>query len=464
MYTETSVKNIIEEKNLTLDNFCSKFKNVKVKGEIKALNTQGDYGLYWCKFSLFDKNNKLECINKSRFLKKDIQNNKVYELSGSVKNSKFGIQFEVYKMTIVEDELSEYDKLYSTCMKRNYFNNKKSIKLHEINSIVMLSKEGTQGYNDFVNQLNFNINIEVVPVRLEGEETAGDISKQINKINYRENRPNVIIILRGGGSTSDISKSFDKLELFESIRNSNIPVITAIGHTADSKEKLLITQISDLDFGTPTTAVNNINNEFKKYYTDIFNNFKYKYCSYISNKLEEINEYISSYYQKVIDKLKDKIMVEKKNLLNYEVFETSKKFVYVPENGRLVKYKLVKTDESIDMAEYNYIKSINNLDELRSDIKYDRIRALFVKIEKNIHKRDKELEIIQNSLYHEKIFDFNKDNMFKIKQILTFYLYQTENKDNHSINNNYEQLLELNNINIDETTDYDKYNNIYLSL
>ena len=55
------------------------------------------------------------------------------------------------------------------------------------------------------------------------------------------------MIIRGGGDTSGISNSFDTIELFDAIYSSKIPIITAIGHEADTGDKLLITNVSDYD-------------------------------------------------------------------------------------------------------------------------------------------------------------------------------------------------------------------------
>ena len=64
----------------------------------------------------------------------------------------------------------------------------------------------------------------------------------------------IIIIIRGGGSTTDISLSFDCISLFKCIKDSTVPIMTAIGHANDCDDQLLITQISDINYHTPTTA------------------------------------------------------------------------------------------------------------------------------------------------------------------------------------------------------------------
>ena len=79
---------------------------------------------------------------------------------------------------------------------------------------------------------------------------------------FQEEGVDVIIIIRGGGSTIDISNSFDRMDIFEIIKTSTIPIITAIGHEADKDDKLLITSISDYDYPTPTSASLELNKIF----------------------------------------------------------------------------------------------------------------------------------------------------------------------------------------------------------
>ena len=64
----------------------------------------------------------------------------------------------------------------------------------------------------------------------------------------------IIIISRGGGNTSSISEYWDQSVLFSKIRSSKVPIITALGHVEDKGDKLLITNVSDIDYGTPTGA------------------------------------------------------------------------------------------------------------------------------------------------------------------------------------------------------------------
>ena len=76
------------------------------------------------------------------------------------------------------------------------------------------------------------------------------IQSNMDKINNCKNY-DLVLICRGGGSTEDIKASFDHLELFDAMKNSKVPIITAIGHSDDD---LIIDMVSDYKFTTPTEA------------------------------------------------------------------------------------------------------------------------------------------------------------------------------------------------------------------
>ena len=107
-----------------------------------------------------------------------------------------------------------------------------------------------------------------------------------------------IIIIRGGGSTIDISNSFDKIELFNVIKQSRIPIITAIGHEADKDDKLLITNISDYDFPTPTRASLELNKIIVK---PIINKIK--------EKIDNVKEKYKELYNEIFEKIREKINI-----------------------------------------------------------------------------------------------------------------------------------------------------------
>ena len=92
-----------------------------------------------------------------------------------------------------------------------------------------------------------NIEIVIVPVRVQGEEATVDMVKAIDMIN-RELMVDVIVLTRGGGSLEDLW-AFNQEQLAFAIRSSHIPIVSAVGHEIDMT-------IADLaaDFRAPTPS------------------------------------------------------------------------------------------------------------------------------------------------------------------------------------------------------------------
>jgi len=92
-----------------------------------------------------------------------------------------------------------------------------------------------------------NMEIIVVPVRVQGEESTADMVEAMDWVN-RELNVDVIILTRGGGSIEDLW-AFNREELALAIRKSRIPVVSAVGHEIDFT-------IADLaaDFRAPTPS------------------------------------------------------------------------------------------------------------------------------------------------------------------------------------------------------------------
>jgi exodeoxyribonuclease VII large subunit len=92
-----------------------------------------------------------------------------------------------------------------------------------------------------------NLEITVVPVKVQGEGAAGEMVEALDLVN-RELDVDVIVLTRGGGSIEDLW-AFNQEELALAIRASRIPVVSAVGHEID------IT-ISDLaaDLRAPTPS------------------------------------------------------------------------------------------------------------------------------------------------------------------------------------------------------------------
>lgn len=91
--------------------------------------------------------------------------------------------------------------------------------------------------------------ILVAPVRVQGQEAAGEIAGTIHRLNNRTDI-DLIITGRGGGSKEDLW-AFNEEVVARAIYVSNIPVVSAVGHEPDVT---IADYVADLRASTPSNA------------------------------------------------------------------------------------------------------------------------------------------------------------------------------------------------------------------
>lgn len=98
-----------------------------------------------------------------------------------------------------------------------------------------------------------NIEITVLPVKVQGDEAAAEMIKALETAN-RELNVDVIVLTRGGGSMEDLW-AFNHEKLALAIRASRIPVVSAVGHEID----ITIADLAaDLRAPTPSAAAEHL--------------------------------------------------------------------------------------------------------------------------------------------------------------------------------------------------------------
>ncbi|MBW1769813.1 MAG: exodeoxyribonuclease VII large subunit [Deltaproteobacteria bacterium] len=94
-----------------------------------------------------------------------------------------------------------------------------------------------------------NVVIEIVPVRVQGEEAAEEIAEALYFLNEQDNAE-VIVVARGGGSLEDL-QAFNSELVARAIFSSHIPVVSAVGHETDFT---IADFTADLRAPTPSAA------------------------------------------------------------------------------------------------------------------------------------------------------------------------------------------------------------------
>ena len=95
-----------------------------------------------------------------------------------------------------------------------------------------------------------NVHILIHPVRVQGDQAAGEIAEAITYVNEHFPSLDVLIVGRGGGSLEDLW-SFNREIVARAIYDSRIPVISAVGHEIDYT---IADFVADLRAPTPSAA------------------------------------------------------------------------------------------------------------------------------------------------------------------------------------------------------------------
>jgi len=152
---------------------------------------------------------------------------------------------------------------------------------------------------DIINRRFYNIPIEIIPVKVQGNGSIPEIVSAfdiINKLAESDGSAEVVILARGGGSIEDLA-AFNSEEVARAIFASKIPVISAIGHETDYT---ISDFVADLRAPTPSAAaelVVPLKNELKNRCDEIFKNL----IARIYNNIERLNSILKEMNTRLVD-------------------------------------------------------------------------------------------------------------------------------------------------------------------
>lgn len=138
--------------------------------------------------------------------------------------------------------------------------------------------------------------IIVLPTLVQGNSAHKNISLQIDKAN-RDEICDLLILARGGGSLEDLLP-FSEEEVVYSIYNSEIPVVTGIGHEIDTS---LADLAADVRGATPSAAAEIVTEESQKLFMTI-TTLKRELLLSVQNKFTNIRSRLSMFSREQADR------------------------------------------------------------------------------------------------------------------------------------------------------------------
>ncbi len=265
LYLMKNLSNISEFTVSDLTNSIKKivegtFDLIKVSGEISQVKKHTSGHIY---FTLKDEDNSISGIcwrSTVPKLKVNIEEGSSVIILGRVTTytpqSKYQVivddveyQGEGNLLKILEDRKKKLAD-------EGLFDNKYKKILPKIpNRIGVITSESGSVLHDIVHRINDRYPIEIIlfSSRVQGDGTSDEIISGLDFFNNKQSDDllvDLIIIARGGGSLEDLMP-FNDEKLVRKIFESNIPVVSAIGHETDIT---LCDFVSDLRAPTPTAA------------------------------------------------------------------------------------------------------------------------------------------------------------------------------------------------------------------
>ena len=320
-----------------------------VKGEISNFKNHSSGHLY---FSLKDEGATIKCVmfkGQTLSLKFKPEDGMKVIISGYISAYERDGQYQLYcdfmQVDGVGDLYVQYEKLKERLEKEGLFDefNKKKLPLLPRTVAVITSPTGAV-IRDIINvslRRFPKANIKLFPASVQGEGAYRELVYQLNLINEKK-LADVIIIGRGGGSIEDLW-NFNSEELAYAIFESNIPVVSAVGHETDFT---ICDFVSDLRAPTPSAAAEVVFPELTEleYKISSFEKrLKLALVGNLENKKRQLKRLSESYYFKKPMELINKLKVR------LDILENT----------------LVKANDKCMIKRTNeYVKVINKLDAL----------------------------------------------------------------------------------------------------
>lgn len=382
------VFSVSELNRLVKDILHTNFSLIWIKGEISGFSSYSSGHWY---FKLKDKEAQVDCVmfsGKNHKVKWQPQNGdlvevqcqvSIYEANGkyqliidSLQKAGLGELFEKYLQ--LKNKLAQ-DGLFEDAVKKNIPNIPKRIG-------VITSPDGAV-LKDVITTLlrrNKTVSIIIYPSLVQGESAPEGISNAIKIANTRK-EVDSLIVCRGGGSIEDLW-SFNTEIVANAIFESDIPIISAVGHETDFT---IADFVADLRAATPTAA-----------------------AELISEGLQEIKETINFYSDKITRLLEDKInqAIIKIDFLEKRLVSPSQKIKNQKESLLSFNRRMdlnINTSLAIYEQKINYLKIQLLSPNVKIQDYFEKIQNLSKRFTVNMHTQIKtyesKMEFLEQNLY-----------------------------------------------------------------
>ena len=266
--------------------------NVWIQGEISSFTAHGSGHWY---FTIKDKKSALDCVmfkfdNINLLFEPKVGDELILNGNVSIYSPTGRYQFNVKHIEVSGEGalLRAFEELKRKLELEGLFDETKKKDLPEFPMEISVITSATGAViKDIINVLSRrspNITLTLVEAKVQGKQAEKSICNAIERVNsFRQS--DLIILARGGGSIEDLW-CFNMESVARSIFNSEIPLISAVGHETDFT---ISDFVSDLRAPTPSAAAEIISQNHSNLFASLTSIQKDLSLS-INNELVKQNE------------------------------------------------------------------------------------------------------------------------------------------------------------------------------
>lgn len=279
--------------------------NVSIRGEITNFKAHYTGHLY---FTLKDETSSIKCVmfkGYAESIKFKVNDGMKVVIEGQVSVYEVSGTYQIYCKKMMPEGLGElylaYEQLKAKLESEGLFDeqHKKNLPFLPERVGIITSKTGAV-VQDIINVTTRRfgkMNLLIYPASVQGVNVPETVMAGIKTFNELNN-VDVIIIARGGGSFEDLF-GFNDERLAREIYNSNIPIISAVGHETDFT---ICDFVSDLRAPTPSAAAELVYPQMSDLIIKLESNksrIKKAILNYLDRKKEYVERLKSSKLEKV---------------------------------------------------------------------------------------------------------------------------------------------------------------------
>lgn len=353
----------VEEFNSYINNlFCTEelLQNVPIVGEVSGCSIINGH----CYFTLKDENAQVKVISFNcdrTYIPKNGEQIKVIGgVDFYVKNGNLSIKAYFIEPFGIGDLFRKLEILKEKLRNEGLFSeaHKKIVPRYPNKIAIVTSSQGA-AIQDIISTIyknNKQQEITIIDVRVQGFQSAEDITKAVKNAD-RASLFDVIIITRGGGSFEDLY-SFNDEKLVRTIYNANTPIISAVGHETDY---CLCDYVADERVITPTAAAERVGyniEELKKYISELKNMMKKN----LENKIEKNNTIIRNLLNKLKFEINNTLKDQNNYIKNmsYQIKNNISKIIISQENKINEYQNLLNAYNPKNMFQKGYFRILKN--------------------------------------------------------------------------------------------------------